>query len=170
MLIGNIFFNDINEEITSGNLIIDLSEHLVQFLITPNVLENKPNKLIHKRCFKKFNEELFANDLQKSKWKAILKTDLNDVNFSFNQLILKINELLDIHAPFKFFKPKIKKTKHNKPWIASGITISIKKKNKLYKKFCRAKDPEKKSELHKQYKVYKNHKTNLFRKSKDSHF
>ena len=50
------------------------------------------------------------------------------------------------------------------------MTISIKKKNKLYKKFCRAKDPEKKSELHKQYKVYKNHITNLSRKSKDSHF
>ena len=50
MLIGNIFFNDINEEITSGYFFIDiiLSEHLVQFLITPNVLENKPNKLIHK--------------------------------------------------------------------------------------------------------------------------
>ena len=119
MLIGNIFFNDINEEITSGNLITDLSEHLAQFLITPNVLENKPNKLIHKRCFKKFNEELFANDLQKSKWKAILKTDLNDANFLFNQLILKINELLDIHAPFKFFKPKIKK----KNIISLGLQV-----------------------------------------------
>ena len=46
--------------------------------------------------FQKFNENLFANDLQKTKWKTILKTDLNDVNFSFSQLILKINELLDI--------------------------------------------------------------------------
>ena len=73
------------------------------FLITFTVLENKPDKLIHKRCFKKFNEDLFANDLQKPKWKAVLKTDLNDVNFSFSQLILKINELLDIHAPFKYF-------------------------------------------------------------------
>ena len=31
-----------------------------------------------------------------------LKTDLNDANFSFSQFILKINELLDIHSPFKY--------------------------------------------------------------------
>ena len=78
MLSDNIFFNDINEAITSDNLIIDISDHLVQFLITSNVLENKLNNLINKRCFKKFNEDLFANDLQKAKWKALLKTDLNE--------------------------------------------------------------------------------------------
>ena len=100
-LIDNIFLNDINEVITSGNLITNISDHLVQFLITSNVLKNKPNKLILKRCFKKFNEDLFVNDLQKTKWKVIFKTDLNDVNFFFSQLILKINELLDIRAPFK---------------------------------------------------------------------
>ena len=110
-LIGNILFNDINEAITSGDLMTDISNHCVKFLITSNVLENKPNKLIHKRCFKKFNEDLFANDLQKTKSKAILTTDLNDVNFSFSQLILKINELLNIHVAFKYFKPKIKKKK-----------------------------------------------------------
>ena len=76
MLIDNI--HDINEAITSDNLILDISDHLVQFLITSNVLENKSNNLINKRCFKKFNEDLFANDHQKAKWKALLKTDLNE--------------------------------------------------------------------------------------------
>ena len=88
-MIGNIFFNDINEAITSGHLITDISDHLVQFLITPNVLENKQNKMIHKRCFENFNESLFANDLKKTKWQSIFKSDLSDINFSFNQLILK---------------------------------------------------------------------------------
>ena len=60
-----------------------------------------------------------------------------------------------------YFKPKIKN--HNKPWITSGITISVKKKNKLYEKFCQA---QKKSELHKQYKVYKNHIMNLLERAK----
>ena len=108
-LIDNIFFSDINEVITSLNFITDISDHLVQFLIALNVLENKPNKFIHKRCFKKFNKDLFANDIQKTKWEAIFKTDINDVNFSFSQLILKINEQLDIHAPFKYFNLKIKR-------------------------------------------------------------
>ena len=116
-LIDNIFFHDINEAITLGYLIIDISDDLVQLLNTPNVLESTLDKLIHKRCFKEFNEGLFANDLQKTKRQTILKTDLNDVNFAFSQIILKINELLDVHAPFKYFKPKI--NSHG------GITISI---------------------------------------------
>ena len=60
--------------------------------------------------------------------------------------------------------------KRDKPWITSDIIISIKNKNKLHKKFCRAKDQEKKSQLHKQYKDYKNHIMNLSRKNKESHF
>ena len=59
-LIGNILFNDINEAITSDDLMTNISNHCVKFLITSNVLENMPNKLIHKRCFKKFNEDLFC--------------------------------------------------------------------------------------------------------------
>ena len=99
---------------------------------------------------------------------ALLNLELNDVNFSFSQLFQKINELLDIHAPYRYFKPKNKK--HNKPWITSGIATSIKKKNDLYKKFCQAKDSRNKEELHTLYKAYKNLITNLTRRSKESHF
>ena len=95
--------------ITSGNLITDISDHLVQFLITPKVLENEPNIMINKRCFKKVNEGLFANYFQNTGLQTIHKTYLNDINFSFSQFILKINELLDTHVPFKYFKPNMKK-------------------------------------------------------------
>ena len=40
----------------------------------------------------------------------------------------------------------------------------------MYKKLCRAKDPKRKEELHKIYKAYKNHVTNLSRRSKESYF
>ena len=84
----------------------------------------------------------------------MLKTNLNDVNFSLEQFLLELNNLLKIHAPFKYSKRK--NEKHNKPWITNGIANSIRKKNNLYKKLCRAKDPERKEELHKLYKAYKN--------------
>ena len=45
-----------------------------------------------------------------------------------------------------------------------------KKGNNLLKKFCQAKDPEKRSKLHKQCKLFKNHIMNLSRKSKETHF
>ena len=51
-------------------------------------------------------------------------------------------------------------------WFTSGISISLNKKNEVYMKFCLTKEPEKKSKLHKQYKVYKYHIMNLSRKSR----
>ena len=40
----------------------------------------------------------------------------------------------------------------------------------MYKTLCRAKDPKRKEELRKLYKAYKNHVTNLSRRSKESYF
>ena len=117
-----------------------------------------------RRTYKNFNNELFKKDLLKTDWKSLLKTNLNDVNFSFKQFLLKLNNLLDIHASFKYSKHK--NEKHNKSWITNGIANSIWKKNSLYKKLCQAKDAGRKEELHKLYKAYKNYVTNLSRRSK----
>ena len=117
-MIDNIFYNNFNETIISGNLITDISEHLAQFIITPKISQQESKKIIHKRCFKNFNEDPFENNLRNINWGTLLNLELSDVNFSFSQLIQEINELLDIHAPFKYFKHKNKKG--NKPWITSG--------------------------------------------------
>ena len=95
----------------------------------------------------------------------MLKNNLNDVNFSSEQFLLELNNLL---VPFKYSKHKNRK--HNKPWITNDIANSVRKKDNLYKKLCRAKDPERKEELLKLYKAYKNHVNNLSRRSKESHF
>ena len=113
-------------------------------------------------------KSIVKNDLLKTDWESLLKTSLNDVNFSFEQFLLKLNNLLDIHAPFQYLK--CKNEKHNKPWITNGIANSIKKKNNFYKKLCRAKDARRKEELHKLYKAYKNLVTNSSRRSKESYF
>ena len=160
-LIDNIFFNEINEAALPRNLVTDISGHHAQFLITLKILENNPNKVKLRRSYKNFNNELCRNDL-------LWKTNLNDVKFSFQQFLLKLINLLDIHGPFKYSRRK--NEKHNKPWITNGVANSIRKKNNLYKKLCRAKDPERKEELHQPYKAYKNHATNLFRRSEESYF
>ena len=98
----------------------------------------------------------------------MLKTNLNDINFSFEQFLLELNNLLDIHAPFKYSKRTDKK--RNKLWITNGIANSVRKKKNLHNKLCQAKDSERKEELHRLYKTYKNHVTNLSRRSKESYF
>ena len=65
---------------------------------------------------------------------------------------------------------KRKNEKHNKLWITNGTANSIRQKNNLHKILCLAKDPERKEELQKLYKAYKNHVTNLSRRSKESYF
>ena len=47
-LINNIFFNNSYDSITSGNLITDISDHLAQFFITPNILEKGPKSRSYK--------------------------------------------------------------------------------------------------------------------------
>ena len=104
-----------------------------------------------RRSYKNFNNELFQSDLLKTNWESLLKTNLNDVNFSFEQFLLEFNNLLDIHAPFKYSKRKKRNErdkKRNKPWFTNGIANTVRKKNNLYNKSCRAKDSERKEELH----------------------
>ena len=133
-LTDNIFFNEINEAATFGNLVTGISDHHAQFLITPRILKNDPNKVTLRRSFKNFNNELFKNDLLKTDWESLLKTNLNDVRFSFEQFLLELNNLLDIHAPFKYSNRK--NEKHNKPWITNGIENSIRKKKNCIKNYA----------------------------------
>ena len=44
----------------------------------------------------------------------------------------------------------------NKPWITTGIAHSTKIKNKLYKSFCKEKDPHKKGNYERKFKTYHN--------------
>ena len=59
---------------------------------------------------------------------------------------------------------------YKKPWITKGIWVPIEKKNKIYNKFCQAKDPERKRSLHETFKKYRNIIANLTRISKEKHY
>ena len=47
---------------------------------------------------------------------------------------------------------------------------SIRNKNKIYNKFCKAKDQKRKDSLHQQFKTYRNILSNLTKKSKESYY
>ena len=73
-----------------------------------------------------------------------------------------IHTLLDKYIPL--IKITSKETKlQNKPWISQEILKNINKKNKLYHKFCKAKDPTRKEQLHEEFKVLRNTVTNSLR-------
>ena len=58
----------------------------------------------------------------------------------------------------------------SKPWITTAIANSIKSKNKIYKKFCKEKNPQQREIYGKQFKTYRNHLTTLLRITKDEYY
>ena len=154
-LIDNIFSNIISQDFISGNLTATISDHLPQFLIAPNVFSNpSSNKSnIYERDWSSFNQDNFTSDYNSVNWTDLLKLEQENVNFSLESYLNKINSILDTHAPFKKvnkYKLKLK----TKPWITPGIQKSISVKNKLLKKYINLKDPMRKTEIHNQYKSY----------------
>ena len=131
-LIDNIVLSNIEDNIASGNIISDLTDHFSQFcylLSTKNIYNhNCYRKLV--RDYSNYSETNFLLDLsQIDLIEAVSKG--SDVNKSFSLFYNKINNLLNKRAPLKpISRRKIKQL--SKPWITKGIRKSIKIKNSLY--------------------------------------
>ena len=57
-----------------------------------------------------------------------------------------------------------------KPWITPGILKSIKRRDKLLRKYIQLKEPIRKTEVHSQYKALKKQIIAIIRQSKKNHF
>ena len=77
ILKDNIFSNDLDPDITSGNLTATISDHLHQFSIIPNMFcnisGNKSN--IYERDWFKFDREHSILDYLSFDWGDLLKID-----------------------------------------------------------------------------------------------
>ena len=121
------------------------------------------------RNYKSLKKDLFEYDLRNTKWNEILKVNSGDVDFSFESFLKKLNEILDKHAPYK--KRPIQEVKLSyKPWITIGILNYIKNENRIHRKVIRAKDPVRKTNLEKKYRLYKNQLGKTLKASKSMHY
>ena len=77
--------------------------------------------------------------------------------------------MLDVHAPHKILT-KRQVAKLNKPWITQGILNSIKIKDKLHRKYIKAKDQNVKNNCFLKFKSYRNKIANLLKISKKNHY
>ena len=154
----DIFSNSTSlEETESGNVTSTSSDHLPQFIFLPEFFLKIPvsKSNILRRDWKKFESSKFIFDFNQIYWEQILYNTENDVNFSMNEYLPKIDSLLDTHAPFKKLKKKELKFL-TKPWITQGFQNSIKKKNSIYSKFVKCKNKVMKEFHHSNYKNYRN--------------
>ena len=157
-LFDNIFSNlTFLEETESGNVTSTFTDHFLQLTFLPDFFSKVPvtKSNILRRDWKKFESSKFISDFDQINWEQFLCNENNDVNFSMNEHLSKIDSLLDTHAPIKKLNKKELKFLA-KPWITQGLQNSIKKKNNIYSKFVKCKNKVMKEFHHNNYKNYRN--------------
>ena len=172
-LIDNILISsNFNSKYQTGNLSIGISDHLPQFIIIENALCSKYSKDQSNSFYKdwrSFNYNDFQRDFLNINWKTLMRNDLRDPNISFKRFYEKLDALINEHLPLKrLSKNQIKN--RNKPWITKGILKSVRKRDNVYKRFMKEKDPIVREILRDQYKRYRNCLVNLIRCSKTNYF
>ena len=168
-LIDNIFSNTIEDGSISGNLVTATSDHYGQFLLMKNLSNKKniANTVVYHQNFQKINEKQFENDLQNTIWEDALEIHSDDVDKPFETFFSTMKFIID--RPLKKMSLKERKLKL-KPWLTKGTLTSINNKNKSYRKYCRAKDQNRKHELHTLFKQYRNSLNNIIKVSKANHY
>ena len=168
-LIDNIFTNQFNPDTISGNITVNISDHLPSFMITPKANQNHlPKKHnIYTRDLKNFDRENFIADLLATDWNSTIVEDNADL--SFNRFLDSVNKIIDKYMPLKKLTNKEYKRKY-KPWITTGILNSISRKNKIYNKYSKIKNESLKKQVFEEYKYLRNMINELIRKSKKTYY
>ena len=91
-------------------------------------------------------EDLVAESISVD-WPTVLEPWKDDPQHSFDKFYGKVNEILDKYVPLKIVSKKQLRLEA-KPWITRGILKSIKRGDKLLRKYINAKDPVRKDQLH----------------------
>ena len=116
---------------------------ILQFLIVPNIEgipsltllpSNKSN--IYERDWSNFDQENFILDYFSIDWNETLKIEEQNIDYSTEICLNKINELLDNFEPFKKMNKDKLKFKL-KPWITPGLQKLISVKNKFLSDFIK---------------------------------
>ena len=131
-LIDNIFTNDLNNYAFSGLLLSDISDHLPIFSIFNKKFEGKDEAsyfLYRDKSSKNVTE--FRNCLSQINW--FDHDDISDPVKAYSSFFNEFSKTYINCFPLK--KIKSGRSKISKPWLSKGLLNSIKKKNRLYKRY-----------------------------------
>lgn len=103
----------------------------------------------------------FRDQLRNTNW-----ANLNGFNDPLNAYGAFLDKYTCIYSCFPIRKVKAAKSLLKKPWLSNGLLKSIKRKNKLYKKFLRVPNLQNES----CYKKHKNKLNHLLRVTKRLHY
>ena len=115
-LICNIFSNNYQQNILSGNIYFTLSEHFSQFasVVREKIDVRKVN--MFGRDYSKFSDELFRDDVSIQRWRQ----DSTDANLLMSDFVWRLDGCAERHAPIKKLSPPEVKLRLN-PWMTPEI-------------------------------------------------
>ena len=112
-----------------------------------------------------FDTNNFQQAVNRIKCSFVNPENESDINDNSIESLSKIETVLNKYAPMRKLTNREQKQR-NKPWITRGLIKSIKLKDKIYSKFFKEKDKNRKEMLNADLKIRKNLITGLIRKSK----
>ena len=152
---------------TGGNITTTISDHFSQFA----ALNLKPKNIASQdrrgRSYRNFNHDEFDKELLNINWELLFRNKNCDEKILI--FLDKINRLLDEMAPIRKLTKKEMDLKQN-PWLTTGILKSIKARDDIHKKFLNAKDPVRRQNLFREFKIKRNLITTLIRSSKSQYY
>ena len=163
-LIDNIFFNSIEYQTISGNLLHDLTDHLPNFLIIERSAFSRHKEKKYKRDYSNYNEEAFINEFSSIDWYDLFY-GLSDTTEMFDKFYTKVNNVINSHLPLKPLTRKKSKFK-TKPWITPGLKASNTNKNRLYRHYLKTRT----CYSHTKFKCYRNKLNHLLKLSKTNYY
>ena len=126
-VIDNLFSDNIQDNMVSGNILLPLSEYFSQFLSVKREKVDLKNVNIFQRDYSHFSSESFRDDVLIQTWNY----SHDNVHDSFRDFYLKLEVSVNRHAPLKKQSPKEIKLK-SEPWLSDVILKLINIRNKVF--------------------------------------
>lgn len=163
-LIDNIFTNCFSQNTVNGVILNDMSGHLPVFAyFNTEFVSRRIETKSYIRDYNELNLIKFRTSLSQVDWCSVVVGQ--DPNERFDAFDVEFHRHFDDCFPLKISKQNSSR-KSKSPWITKGILISVRKKNRLYKKYLANPTSARES----QYKVYKNKLNHLIRIAKRTYY
>ena len=160
-LIDNIFTNNYSSysSALNGILYTDVSDHFPTFHIDVMSFTDNEPKYVQKREFNSLNIDKFNARIADVDWNDVLSSD--EVQTSYSLFHEKFSCIYDECFPLRYVKIGYR---DRKPWLTDGLKLSIKRKNKLFRK--KNKNPDFEAE----YIAYRNSLNKLLHEAERNYY
>ena len=163
-VIDNIYTNATNATITSGNILMQITDHFPQIFILKNAQINHNKLESFKYDYTTFNENEFHDEFNQVDF-AYLENNDRDVNKKFDRFLKDLTSLTNKHAPIKKRSRKEMKLQ-DKPWINSKIQKMMRIRDRILQKLKK----QQTDDNLKLYRKFRNRVSNELKGSKARYF